>query len=106
MILPYNGVGRGVLSSQAWAEQSGRRSVFVSLSEDQRRFIATVRALAQGEFRGRALQYQDGTFPWENMRALAELGVLGMAVPEEYGGGRPAGREGGRGRRVERGGGG
>src|SRR5437660_5044789 len=28
----------------------------------------------------------DGTFPWENMRALAELGVLGMAVPEEYGG--------------------
>jgi hypothetical protein len=28
----------------------------------------------------------DGTFPWENMKALAELGVLGMAVPEEYGG--------------------
>ncbi len=28
----------------------------------------------------------DGTFPWENMRALAKIGVLGMAVPEEYGG--------------------
>src|SRR5207237_10353217 len=28
----------------------------------------------------------DGTFPWENMKKLAELGVLGMAVPEEYGG--------------------
>src|SRR5205809_7602307 len=28
----------------------------------------------------------DGTFPWENMKPLAELGVLGMAVPEEYGG--------------------
>jgi len=28
----------------------------------------------------------DGTFPWENMRELAELGILGMAVPEEYGG--------------------
>src|SRR5258708_25386731 len=28
----------------------------------------------------------DGTFPWENMKQLAELGVLGMAVPEEYGG--------------------
>src|SRR5439155_27145683 len=40
----------------------------------------------QSEFRPRALQYMDGTFPWENMRALAELGVLGMAVPEEYGG--------------------
>src|SRR5579864_8827134 len=28
----------------------------------------------------------DGTSPWENMQALAKLGVLGMAVPEEYGG--------------------
>jgi alkylation response protein AidB-like acyl-CoA dehydrogenase len=28
----------------------------------------------------------DGTFPWENMHKLAELGVLGMSVPEEYGG--------------------
>src|SRR6266705_2934273 len=28
----------------------------------------------------------DGTFPFDNMHALAELGVLGMAVPEEYGG--------------------
>src|SRR5215468_11843258 len=28
----------------------------------------------------------DGTFPWENMQALAKMGVLGMAVPEEYGG--------------------
>src|SRR6266705_2476903 len=28
----------------------------------------------------------DGTFPFDNMKALAELGVLGMAVPEEYGG--------------------
>src|SRR5580693_2831036 len=28
----------------------------------------------------------DGTFPWENMKKLAELGVLGMSVPEEYGG--------------------
>jgi 3-isopropylmalate/(R)-2-methylmalate dehydratase large subunit len=30
----------------------------------------------------RALRYMDGTFPFENMKALAELGVLGMAVPE------------------------
>jgi alkylation response protein AidB-like acyl-CoA dehydrogenase len=28
----------------------------------------------------------DGTFPWENLRELAKIGVLGMAVPEEYGG--------------------
>ena len=46
----------------------------------------SVRALAHKEFRPRAAKYMDGTFPWENMRPLAELGILGMAVPEEYGG--------------------
>ena len=60
--------------------------MFAHLSDEQRRFVQTVRDLAQGEFRGRALDYQDGTFPWQNMRKLAEIGVLGMAVPEEYGG--------------------
>jgi len=60
--------------------------VFTSLSDEQRRFVQTVRDLAQSAFRARALDYMDGTFPWQNMRQLAELGVLGMAVPEEYGG--------------------
>jgi alkylation response protein AidB-like acyl-CoA dehydrogenase len=60
--------------------------VFLSLSEEQRRFVDSVRELAQGEFRERAPRWMDGTFPWDNMRRLAELGVLGMAVPEEYGG--------------------
>jgi len=60
--------------------------VFTSLSDEQRQFIATVRELAQSEFRARTLDYMNGAFPWDNMRRLAELGVLGMAVPEEYGG--------------------
>ena len=60
--------------------------MFVSLSDEQRRFVQTVRDLAQREFRPRALKYMDGSFPWENMKALAGLGVLGMAVPEAYGG--------------------
>jgi alkylation response protein AidB-like acyl-CoA dehydrogenase len=52
----------------------------------QREMIASVRAIAQGEFRHTAGKWMDGTFPWENMRKLAALGVLGMSVPEEYGG--------------------
>jgi alkylation response protein AidB-like acyl-CoA dehydrogenase len=60
--------------------------LFPSLSDEQRRFVATVRELAQGEFRERAQRWMDGTFPWDNMKPLAEMGVLGMAVPEEYGG--------------------
>jgi alkylation response protein AidB-like acyl-CoA dehydrogenase len=56
------------------------------LTEQQRRMVASVRDLAQGEFRANAPKYMDGTFPWDNMKKLAEIGVLGMSVPEEYGG--------------------
>ena len=56
------------------------------LTEQQRRMIAAVRDLAQGEFKANAQKYMDGTFPWDNMRKLAEIGVLGMSVPEQYGG--------------------
>ena len=48
--------------------------------------VEAVRALAQGKFRARAERWLDGTFPWENIRDLADIGVLGMAVPVEYGG--------------------
>ena len=56
------------------------------LSDEQRSMVGAVRELARAEFRGRAARYMDGTFPWENIHALAKMGVLGMSVPEEYGG--------------------
>jgi alkylation response protein AidB-like acyl-CoA dehydrogenase len=56
------------------------------LSDEQRRIVATVRDLTQSEFKPRGLQYMNGAFPWENIRGLAKLGILGMAVPENYGG--------------------
>jgi alkylation response protein AidB-like acyl-CoA dehydrogenase len=56
------------------------------LSEEQRSIVRTVRELTQDKFKPNALKYMDGTFPWENIRDLAKIGVLGMAVPEEYGG--------------------
>ena len=56
------------------------------LTDEQKRIVGSVRALTQGEFKPRGLRYMDGAFPWENIRRLAELGVLGMAVPEAYGG--------------------
>src|SRR5262244_2783565 len=56
------------------------------LTGQQRRMVAAVRELAQGEFKANAQRYMDGSFPWENMKKLAEIGVLGMSVPEEYGG--------------------
>ena len=56
------------------------------INPQQREMVASVRALAQGEFKQSAGKWMDGTFPWGNMKKLAELGVLGMSVPEEYGG--------------------
>jgi len=56
------------------------------LSAEQRSMVQTVRDLAQSEFRPRAMKYMDGTFPWENIKKLAEIGVVGMAIPEQYGG--------------------
>jgi alkylation response protein AidB-like acyl-CoA dehydrogenase len=56
------------------------------ITSQQRQMIATVRALAQSEFKAHGIKYMDGSFPWENMKKLAQLGVLGMSVPEEYGG--------------------
>jgi alkylation response protein AidB-like acyl-CoA dehydrogenase len=56
------------------------------LTQDQRAMVSTVRELSQDLLKPNCLKYMDGTFPWDNMRALAKIGVLGMAVPEQYGG--------------------
>jgi alkylation response protein AidB-like acyl-CoA dehydrogenase len=56
------------------------------LSGEQREFVNVVRNVCQKEFAPRAIKYLDGTWPAENMRRLAEIGVLGMAVPVAYGG--------------------
>lgn len=51
------------------------------LTSEQRQMVATVRAVTQDHFKGRALKFMDGTFPWENVKELARLGILGMTVP-------------------------
>lgn len=56
------------------------------LTPEQRSMVNTVREVTQEVFKPNALKYMDGTFPWDNFKELAKIGVLGMAVPEEYGG--------------------
>ncbi|MCO5072211.1 MAG: acyl-CoA dehydrogenase family protein [Rhizobiaceae bacterium] len=58
----------------------------LELNDDQKAMLDTVRQLAQTKFRSRVAKWQDGTFPYANLRELGEIGVLGMAVPEEHGG--------------------
>ncbi len=57
-----------------------------SITDEQRAFVDTVRRVCQKEFMPRAIKYLDGTWPAENMKRLGEIGVLGMSIPEEYGG--------------------
>ena len=56
------------------------------LSSEQKQMIRTVRKLTQERFVARGTRWLDGSFPWDNIRELADIGVLGMAVPEEHGG--------------------
>lgn len=56
------------------------------LSDEQREMVRTVRAVVQEKIKPRAKRWMDGTYPHENFRDLAEIGVLGMAVPADYGG--------------------
>jgi alkylation response protein AidB-like acyl-CoA dehydrogenase len=56
-------------------------------TEDQRRIKDAVREFAEGEIApGVAAREATGEFPHEILKKLAEMGVMGMMVPEAYGG--------------------
>ena len=57
------------------------------LTEEEMMLRNTVRVFADSELAPRAAGYdQAAEFPWENVRGLAELGILGLGIEEEYGG--------------------
>jgi alkylation response protein AidB-like acyl-CoA dehydrogenase len=59
----------------------------MQMTPEQRALVGAVRQLARDkDFRGNSIKYLDGTYPWENLNELAKIGVLGMSIPEEYGG--------------------
>jgi butyryl-CoA dehydrogenase len=57
------------------------------LTEEQHPFRQTVRTFVDRVIVPTAAENdRTGTFPWANLRGLAELGVLGLLVPPEHGG--------------------
>ncbi len=57
------------------------------LTEEQQMMRDTVRKLAQNEFAPRAAEIdRERRFPRENIQRMAELGLMGVPIPEEYGG--------------------
>lgn len=59
----------------------------LELTEEQRMVQASVREFVAGEIQPRAKEYDEqARFPREQLKGLAELGLLGMIIPEEWGG--------------------
>lgn len=57
------------------------------LQPEQRRIVETAATLARERFAPRASRYDaESSFPYENYADLREAGLLGLAVPREYGG--------------------
>lgn len=58
-----------------------------ALSEEQRMIRDTVREFAQAEVAPRARDVDEtGRFPRENFERMAALGLMGLPIPEKYGG--------------------
>jgi glutaryl-CoA dehydrogenase len=62
-------------------------SLSALLSDEERLIQETVRSFVQDKYLPLAARYHAlGTFPLEIIPALADLGLLGITIPEEYGG--------------------
>ncbi len=58
-----------------------------TLTEEQQAMRQIAAQVANAELAPRAAQYDESEeFTWESVKKLAELGFLGMTVPEQYGG--------------------
>lgn len=58
-----------------------------TLTSEREMLRKMTRDLAEKEFAPKVAQLEEsGAYPHENMKRLAELGLLGVSIPEEYGG--------------------
>jgi len=58
-----------------------------TLSEEQRMILDVVREVARERIAPRAMEIDHrGEYPWDIKKALADLDILGLAIPQEYGG--------------------
>src|SRR6202521_412988 len=59
----------------------------LDLSEEQQQLQKTIREFAESEVQPRAREIDEtGEFPRDTFRKAAELGLTGVALPDEYGG--------------------
>ena len=59
----------------------------ITLADEERMLLDSVRTLAREKIAPRAEHYdKSAEFPWENVKAINELGLNAMFIPEAYGG--------------------
>ena len=59
----------------------------IDLNEDERQLLESVRSLAEKQIKPSAAAYDlSGAFPWDNIRAINQLGLNAMFIPDQYGG--------------------
>jgi alkylation response protein AidB-like acyl-CoA dehydrogenase len=57
------------------------------LSDDQKIFVDQVRQMVQEKIAPRAAEIdRTGDYPWDFKEVFGEMGLLGLSVPQEYGG--------------------
>jgi 3-sulfinopropanoyl-CoA desulfinase len=57
------------------------------LTEEQNQIVATLDEVGRKVFAPKAARWDENhEYPWENIHQLREMGVLGMTIPEAYGG--------------------
>nr|WP_276363318.1 acyl-CoA dehydrogenase family protein [Daejeonella sp. H1SJ63] len=65
----------------------GHEGINFSLSENQQMIIGTVRDFAEKHIRPNVMEWDESqTFPVEVFKKLGDTGLMGVLVPEEYGG--------------------
>ncbi len=57
------------------------------LTEEQKAFKSMVREFVEKELKPKASEIdKEGEFPWDIIKKMGKLGLMGMTVPQEYGG--------------------
>jgi alkylation response protein AidB-like acyl-CoA dehydrogenase len=59
----------------------------MKISREHEQFRKKIREFAEKEIEPRAKNLDEtGEFPWDTVKKLGQMGIMGMVVPEEYGG--------------------
>lgn len=75
------------LPSETLPQDTASAGLNFGLSSDQRLIVQTVREFCQAKIAPLSAEYdRSGEYPREQLRGLAELGLLGATVPEAWGG--------------------